>query len=368
MCGEGEGRGYNGAGGFQLVPVRAVSILVFGVMLCSWAGANPFIPNDPRVGASWHIDKLGLTDAWGYSLGNSSVIAAVLDTGVMSNTADLQGRLLPAIAPPGTPILDGTAVHHGTWVSSVLAMGVNDNIGGAGVGNFSILPVTVTNENGNNSSDVVADGIRLAADRGARVINISLSTLSYGKLDAAAAYAKDRGALVFMAAGNTDGRIERPHFENLIFVSGTNRDDRRWDADGNDSLVTNNSGSSWGPFVDLSAPADDILVADPTFASGYGIGDGTSFAAPLAAGAAALAWSINPALSVDEVKQILFSTAVDLGTPGWDEFYGWGRVNIGAVASAATATVPEPAGSVFFGLPLSIFAVFCRRIRKREIY
>jgi subtilisin family serine protease len=266
----------------------------------------------------------------------------VLDTGVMSNTADLQGRLLPAIAPGGTPILDGTSVHHGTWVSSILAMGVNDGMGGEGVGNFSILPVTVTHSNGNNSSDVVADGIRLAADRGARVINISLSTLSYGKLDAAAEYAKEKGALVFVAAGNSDGRIERPHYDNLIFVSGTNRDDRRWDVDGNDAIVTNNSGSSWGPFVDLSAPADDILLADPAFASGYGIGDGTSFAAPLVAGAAAMAWSINPKLSVDELKQILFSTAVDLGESGWDEVYGWGRVNIGAVAQVANASVPEP--------------------------
>jgi len=316
--------------------------MVVLITAAQWCGAEEFIPNDPRVGTSWHLQKLGLPEAWGYSLGNSSIIAAVLDTGVIANTADLQGRLLPAVAPSGTPILDGTGVHHGTWVSSILAMGVNDGIGGAGVGDFSILPVTVTNANGNNSSDVVADGIRLAADSGARVINISLSTLQYGTLDVAAAHAKEKGALVFMAAGNTDGRIKRDHYDNLIFVSGTNREDHRWDADGDDLLVTNNGGSSWGPFVDLSAPADDILVADPTFASGYGIGDGTSFAAPLAAGAAAMAWSINPALTVDEVKSILFSTAVDLGESGWDEVYGWGRVDIGAVARAANASVPEP--------------------------
>src|SRR5205814_6937971 len=110
--------------------------------------------------------------AWGYSLSSPNVIAAVLDTGVIANTPDLAGRLLPPIAPAGATVLDGTAIHHGTWVASILAMGVNDGIGGAGVGNFSILPVTVTNSNGNNSSDVVADGIRLAADQGAKVINI----------------------------------------------------------------------------------------------------------------------------------------------------------------------------------------------------
>jgi thermitase len=333
---------------------------LFFTSIAGTTRADEFAPNDPRISQSWHIEKIGLPKAWGYSLGNSSMIAAVLDTGVMSNTPDFQGRLLPAIAPAGTPVLDGTAVHHGTWVSSVLAMGVNDGIGGAGVGNFSILPVTVTNSNGNNSSDVVADGIRLAADRGARVINISLSTLQYGTLDVAAEYAKAKGALVFMAAGNSDARVKRDHYDNLIFVSGTNRDDRRWDADGDDSIITNKSGSSWGPFVDLSAPADDILLADPTFASGYGIGDGTSFAAPLAAGAAALAWSINPALSPDEVKSILFSTAVDLGESGWDEFFGHGRIDAGAVAAAAAATVPEPATAVL-AVGLLIFTHFCRR-------
>ncbi len=321
---------------------RVIPKLLIGLALAlpAFCRAEAFVPNDPRLSQSWHINTLNLPDAWSLSLGSPNVIAAVLDTGVMTNTPDLAGRLLPAVAPAGASVMDGTAIHHGTWVASILAMGVNDAMGGAGVGNFSILPVTVTNSNGNNSSDVVADGIRLAADQGAKVINISLSTLSYGRLDNAAAYAKEKGALVFMAAGNSDDRIDRPHYDNLIFVSGTDRDDHRWDSDGNDANIS--SGSSWGPFVDLSAPADDILVADPTFASGYGIGDGTSFASPLAAGAAALAWSINPHLTPDEVKAMLLNTAIDLGESGWDEVYGFGRLNIGAVAAAASATVPEP--------------------------
>jgi subtilisin family serine protease len=330
---------------------RAILVLSLGLLLPTLATAEPFTPNDPRY--RWHLDTLRLPDAWSFSLGSPNIIAAVLDTGVMANTPDFAGRLLAPLAPAGTPILDGTSVHHGTWVASVLAMGVDDQIGGTGVGNFSILPVTVTNANGNNSSDVVADGIRLAADRGARVINISLSTLSYGRLDEAAEYALSKGALTFVAAGNTDARIERGDFDNLIFVSGTNQSDQRWDADGNLLIETNNSGSSWGDFVDLAAPADNILVADPTFASGYGIGDGTSFAAPLAAGAAALAWSINPNLSPQQVRDILFDTAVDLGSPGWDQFYGYGRIDIGAVAAASAATVPEPGISIFPAILLS---------------
>jgi subtilisin family serine protease len=85
-------------------------------------------------------------------------------------------------------------------------------------------------------------------------------------------------------------------------------------------------------------------TADPTTIHGYGLNSGTSFAAPLVAGAAALAWSIDPNLTPDQVEQMLYSTAKDLGDPGWDQIYGWGRLDIGAVAEEAyLASVPEPA-------------------------
>jgi subtilisin family serine protease len=129
--------------------------------------------------------------------------------------------------------------------------------------------------------------------------------------------------------------------ENLIFVSGTNRLDGRW---------TNGTGigSSWGPYVDLSAPAEDIRVIAPSLEQGYGWISGTSFASPLAAGAAALAFSINPELTPAEVEAMLYGTAVDLGDAGWDEVYGHGRIDVGALASAAAATVPEPLSTIAF--------------------
>ena len=76
---------------------------------------------------------------------------AVLDTGVNVDTPDLAGRILPAMAPSGVPILDGISNTHGTRMASTIAMGVNNDLGGAGVGNFSILPVTVTDAQGSNT-------------------------------------------------------------------------------------------------------------------------------------------------------------------------------------------------------------------------
>jgi len=331
----------------RLATVGSVLCLAF-VIFSQVALADPLVPDDPKYSYEWYAQSsgttgsLGLPDAWALSLGDASVIVAILDTGVMTTTPDLAGRLLPALSVTGkAPFSDATlaattALHHGTWVASVVGMGVDNGIGGAGVGNFSILPITVTDSNGHNMATVVASGIRQAVAAGAKVISISQSVSNYGTLDAAAADALAAGVLVFVSAGNTNAYKDMTDYENLIFVSGTDQNDERWD-DGT-------TGSTWGPFVDLAAPAADILAADPTLSTGYGLGDGTSFAAPLAAGAAALLWSINPDLTAAEVRDLLYTTAVDLGESGWDEVYGWGRLDIGAAAAQAYAmvSVPEP--------------------------
>jgi subtilisin family serine protease len=293
------------------------------------------VANDPDFPVAWHAHKIGLPDAWDVSTGSASTVVAVLDTGVIASQPDFAGRVLPALSATGSLPMDGNANHHGTYVAGTLAMQIDNGVGSVGVGNFSILPITVTDELGHNSSDWIADGIRLAADRGARVINVSLGTLSYGRLDSAAAYARSKGALTFVAAGNADARNPMSAYDNLIFVSGTDRNDDRW----TDNAGT---GSSWGPYVDLSAPAHDIRVIAPSLEQGYGWISGTSFASPLAAGAAALAFSINPNLTPEDVQAMLYATAVDLGEASWDEVYGHGRLDVAALSLAAAATVPEP--------------------------
>ena len=116
--------------------------------------------------------------------------------------------------------------------------------------------------------------------------------------------------------------------------------------------------------------AAHILVANGTDTTNpYPFAAGTSFAAPYAASAAALAFSINPDLSADQVQNLLFDTAFNPdnphpGTPYWDQTYGWGRVDFAAVAAAATATVPEPAGLALLGCGA---ALLLRRRRPRVI-
>lgn len=339
------------------LPLLAVVVLLVGAAACR---AEPF-PNDPYYAAyEWYGPVLGLPTAWGISAGSPSVTVAILDTGVMADAPDLGGRLLPPLSTTGAAPLDGTTNHHGTWVASAAGMGVNNGVGGAGVGNFTILPITVTNAAGSNMSRWIADGIRLAADQGARVINVSHQTMTYSLLNEAAAYARSKGALTFVAAGNSNRRMTMTGCDNLVFVSGTDAADNRWV----DPLTK--EGSCWGPYVDLAAPADDIVVADPTLPSGYGVGDGTSFAAPLAAGAAALVWSIDPDLTPDEVLDILYKTAADLGAPGWDEVYGWGRLDIGAAAQRACQLSAAPEPGTLLLVAAGLAAPLARRLRRRS--
>ncbi|HVX84127.1 MAG TPA: S8 family serine peptidase [Phycisphaerae bacterium] len=334
--------------------LKFIAVAAIGV-LSSHSLAAAFTPDDPYyLPYEWYASTLNLPTAWGISAGSPSVTIAVLDTGVRADSPDLAGRVLPtpadALADTGYTQMDGTEVHHGTWVASVAAMGINNSIGGTGVGNFSILPITATNSQGNPvDPSGVANAVRLAADSGAKVINVSLQLSSYDGLESAAAYAKSKGALTFVAAGNTNEGSTMTSFSDIIFVAGTDENDQRWV-----STTDPTVGSTFGPFVTLSAPASNILVEDGLNAAGtdaMGLASGTSFSAAFASGAAALAWSINPNLTPDQVEQMLIDTSVDLGAPGYDDEFGYGRIDIGAVAIAAQASlVPEPASVSILGI------------------
>ncbi len=101
------------------------------------------------------------------------------------------------------------------------------------------------------------------------------------------------------------------------------------------SSDTRASWSTWGPYVDVAAPGVGIWSTNN--GGGYSSVSGTSFSSPLTAGVIALMISANPSLAPSQVERFLKSTAADLGTAGYDQYYGYGRVN------AASAVQAEPA-------------------------
>jgi hypothetical protein len=146
-------------------------------------------------------------------------------------------------------------------------------------------------------------------------------------VQSAANYLKGKGGLLFVSAGNYNRDEGFTPTDTMIAVSAT------------DSYDNRASFSSYGAFVSLSAPGAGIYTT--VMGGGYGAVNGTSFASPVAAAVAALVMSANPSLSADQVKNILFTTAVDLGTAGRDIYFGYGRVNA-AAAVAAAKSMPAP--------------------------
>jgi subtilisin family serine protease len=311
----------------RLLAITAAMLLI---ALASSAAVGA-APNDPFYPLSWHHQMIGSEAAWEISPGSRSVIVAVIDTGVDPNHPDLAEHLVPGWNFVNNSADTSPIAYHGTSVAGVIAATRNNGIGVAGLADVSIMPI-ITSDSPTSITDLDAvTGIHYAADHGAKVINISAGLLQGPRLGEAAQYAWEKGGLVVVSGANRNGYGNHDVWDEVISVSAAGRDDSRYN-------------SEYGDFLDLLAPGQDIYTTywDAAGQYQYAIGQGASFAAPMVSAAAALAWSINPELSNAQVREMLFSTAVDLGEPGWDDQNGWGRLNFAGVAAAAAASVPEP--------------------------
>jgi subtilisin family serine protease len=299
-----------------------------------------FVPNDPYVisGDEWHLAKVQAPQAWNLTVGSASTVVAVLDSGINAAHPDLAGRILP-----GYNFLDNNAdtsdgFGHGTAVAGVVFAAGNNGLGVAGIAySCSALPVKVVDSSGFAAYSTIAEGIKYAVDQRARVINISISGSSPSStLQDAVNYAWSNNVLVVAAAGNDSS--DTPQYpaacDHVLAVSATEPDD---------SLAPF---SSYGTFIALAAPGDNIWTTQSGLSNPYGPWRGTSFASPIVAGAAALVASANPSLSNDEIASLLESTADDLGPAGFDTSFGYGQVNaFRAVSTANPALAASSATS-----------------------
>jgi len=285
------------------------------------------IPNDQYYSSEWHLEKISAPEAWDISKGDSNVTIAVLDSGVDPNHPDLSSKLLQGYNFYDNNYNTTDVYGHGTKVAGVAAALTNNVIGVSSIGwQCSILPLRVTDTNGYAYSSLLAKALIYAADRGAKVAVISFAIFGGSMISDAAKYFMDKGGLVIAAGGNDNTYHSDPDNPYIISVSATTSSDSRA------------SFSSYGPYIDLSAPGSGIYT---TIRGGsYGSVSGTSFSAPLTAGLAALIFSANPSLNPIQVEQIMKSTAVDLGDPGYDVYYGYGRIDaLRALAQASNLVI-----------------------------
>ena len=285
--------------------------------------------NDTYRSQQWALTALK-AETVHQSTRGSGVTVAVVDTGVKSSHSDLSGNVLSGTdyVSPGTSANDENG--HGTHVAGIIAALHNNSRGIAGMApRAKILPVRVLDRNGSGTSANVAKGIIYAADRGAKVINLSLgSNQSSAAMQSAVAYAISKNVLVVAAAGNSGcGLLGTPteypaSYSGVVGVASVTQS------------MSRASYSSCGSWVDVAAPGSSIISTMIQNSVGLGCSSsanyctlsGTSFATPYVAAAGALAIA-RRGWSQSTVATRLQSTATDLSPAGKDKYTGAGFIN-----------------------------------------
>lgn len=310
------------------------------------------VPNDPYYSYQWNfhgVDEGGIDmePAWDVATGNG-VIVAVIDTGIRVGTDLANTKFVPGydFVNDDTDPTDDNG--HGTHVAGTIAQSTNNGEGVAGVAfDVYLMPIKVLDSTGSGTYDDIVSGIYYAADNGANIISMSLGGSSPSTaLEDALAYAYNKGITIIAAAGN-DGTnvISYPAaYDAYVIAVGATQYDK-----------TLAPYSNYGTSLDIVAPGGNLNVDQN--GDGYGDGilqqtftlrginvnwgyyfyQGTSMATPHVSGVAALIYSLG-VTNPDDIRNILQSTAIDLGDPGWDEYYGWGLVNAYAAVQAALGT------------------------------
>jgi serine protease len=292
-----------------------------------------YVPNDPEYDVQDAAKTVNADEAWDITTGDPSVMIAIVDQGVKYDHPDLANNMDATVSNYGKDFVDSDSdpypdnkkdEFHGTHVAGIAAAETDNSEGIAGICDASVLSCRVANEEHVATRSDLASGVRWATDNDADVINISLGESDYSQVvKDAVSYAFENGALVVAAAGNQNGgSVEYPAaMDECIAVSALN-------TDGGIAGF-----SSTGSPVELAAPGTAVLSASTT--DGYVSYSGTSMAAPVVSGVAALILSQWPNLTNEELRKHLRRTAVDLGLDANEQ--GYGRVD----AYNAVVTKPQ---------------------------
>jgi subtilisin family serine protease len=323
-----------------------------------------YIPNDLHgEGNQWNIPKVQGTKVWDITRGDPGIRIQVMDSGISPHN-DINNKM--------TNLGEPFAGFHGLAVAGVAGAETDNNLGIASLGFETSLVDASLERTGEPFDDMVARYFESSwnpelidfDDLNADIINCSFFTRicvqlnqfnncieweshNFNVIEGAVGDALDNDRIIVAAAGNEEDPNLRDNFpytlfpaayDGVIAVSASNSSDEFED------------GYNYGNFVNLSAPAIDILLLDLN--NQYDIFDGTSFASPLVAATVALMLDTNPSLTPAEVRTILEATAEEVGqysydSNGWNQYMGHGRLN---AYEAVKHALPNQLNSPFFAV------------------
>lgn len=286
----------------------------------------------------YELAKLRLPQAHAFAKGDN-VLVAVIDSGIDASHPELAGSIADSLDTLDKPMKPHA---HGTGIASLIA--AHGKLTGAAPG-ARILAVRAFDPDGKSATGStfnILKGLDWAAERGARIINMSFAGPSDPAIARSLAAARKKGIVLIAAAGNA-GAKSPPLYPaadvNVIAVTATDADDKLFEA------------SNRGRHVAIAAPGDQIMVAIPD--NGYEVSSGTSYAAAEVSGIAALMLERRSDLTPDRLRDILLATAKDLGPKGRDALFGAGLADAYQALTAEDApvaqAVPLPAKRVSTG-------------------
>lgn len=320
--------------------------------------STQLIPNDVDFTNQWYLQKINAPLAWDTYAGDTNTVVAIVDGGQNWSNPDIQNYDINYADPidgidnDGDGYIDnlvgwntgdnnydvtaycGSCIH-GTSVAGVAAGKGNNSVGIAGVGfNIKFVPIKIANSSGQWVGGEA--GIFYAAYKNLKIINCSWGSIYYNPvLNDVVQYATiNKSALVISASGNGLPTPQTKSYpaalENVIAVTGTNPSDEK--------LGSTTTGSSYYKEVDISAPAENIYTAYGN--SFMSVGNGTSYAAPMVSGAAALISGGLPGITSLQIEAILKqksfnNTLLPANANYWGKI-GKGRLDINAALTSLT--------------------------------
>jgi len=344
-----------------------------------------YVPNDPFFASSstwgqsykdlWGLHRVGAQAAWDASKGDG-VVVAVIDSGCDLSHPDIADNLWTnsgEIAGNGQDDDNNGYVDdvhgwdfvnqdadpsddkgHGTHCAGTIAAVGDNSEGVVGLAfKAKIMVLKGLSASGGGTVGDLSEALYYAADNGARVVNCSWGGPGDSQtLHDAVIYAHDKGCVVVAAAGNdndnADGYIPAK-WSQTITVAATDPYDNRA------------TFSNWGTCIDVAAPGVDILSLRAS-GTGYGLdvpgygnycrAQGTSMAAPHVSALAALILAAHPNYTPEQVRNVIRSSAYDLGDAGFDVYFGYGRIDAAAalgVSDSGVAEITQPASNETVG-------------------
>ena len=298
-------------------------------------------PNDPAWGNQYGLNAIRAPQGWDTTTGSSAVVIAIIDTGVNLTHPDLAGKIVAGYDFVNNDAVADDDNGHGSHVAGISAASSNNGIGIAGTSwGARIMPIKVLDAGAGGSFSDAASGIIWATDHGAHIINLSLGSTSHSTIfQNAIDYAYSHGVTLVAASGNNNGNfvLYPARYANVMAVGAT------------DSSNTIAGFSNYGPEVDVVAPGVNIYS---TGIGNYFYDSGTSMSAPYVAGLAAILRGIPGSGSPANLAWAMKSTALDLGAPGRDDYYGDGLIQMDAAIAllwvtptftpTITPTIPTP--------------------------